>query len=303
MPSHKRQPIFDTVAVVGVGLIGGSLGMAAKKNSLASRVIGIGRSEQKLMRAKILGAIDDYSLDFATGASEADLVIICTPVRMVVPTLERMVEGLKQGSVVTDVGSTKLEIVEQATALVPSGITFVGGHPMAGSEESGVEAAFPDMFLGATYVLTPTDNTDLEALRKMTEFVEGVGARVEVMSPEEHDAAVAVISHLPHAISAALLHLAAQPSTSSEGRHGRTSKALRLAAGSFRDLTRISDSPPEIWRDICITNAEPIRNAIDEFENHLESIKSALSSGDAEAVMRFFEEAREIRQAYLRLMK
>jgi len=293
MPGRQPQVIFITIAIAGVGLIGGSLGMAAKKNSLTRRVIGIGRSEQKLMRAKILGAIDEYSLDFGNGASEADLVVICTPVRTVVPTLERMAASLREGAVVTDVGSTKREIVEQATALMPPGRSFVGGHPMAGSEESGVESAFPDMFLGATYVLTPTDATELEALRKMTEFAEGIGARVEVMDPEEHDLAVAIISHLPHAISAALLHAAS----------GSGGRALRLAAGSFRDLTRISDSPPEIWRDICLTNAEPIREAIEEFQRSLEPIKSALAASDDEAIMRFFEEARKIRQAYLRLTR
>jgi len=293
MPGRQSQVIFDTIAIAGVGLIGGSLGMAARKNSLARRVIGIGRSEQKLMRAKILGAIDEYSLDFENGASEADLVVICTPVRTVVPTLERMAASLKDGAAVTDVGSTKREIVEQATALIPPGRSFIGGHPMAGSEESGVDGAFPDMFLGATYVLTPTDATDLDALRRITEFAERIGARVEVMSPEEHDLAVAVISHLPHAISAALLHTAG----------GSSGRALRLAAGSFRDLTRISDSPPEIWRDICLTNLDSIIKAIGEFQGSLADFKTALMAGDEEAIMRFFEEARAIRQVYLRLVK
>jgi prephenate dehydrogenase len=293
MPTRQTQAVFDTIAIAGVGLIGGSLGMAAKQNSLARRVIGIGRNEQKLMRAKILGAIDDYSLDFENGASEADLVVICTPVRTVVPTLRRMAAGLKDGAVVTDVGSTKQEIVEHATALMPPGRSFLGGHPMAGSEESGVESAFPDMFLGAAYVLTPTDETDLDALRRMTEFAERIGARVEVMSPEEHDLAVATISHLPHAISAALLRAAS----------GSGGRALRLAAGSFRDLTRISDSPPEIWRDIFLTNSEPIREAIEEIEKSLEPIKSALGARDGDAIQRFFEDAREIRQAYLRLIR
>ncbi|MGB9620226.1 MAG: prephenate dehydrogenase [Armatimonadota bacterium] len=302
MRGRKPEVIFDTVALVGVGLIGGSLGMAAKKNSLVRRVIGIGRTEQKLMRAKILGAIDDYSLDLENGASEADLVVICTPVRTVVPTLERMAAGLKEGAVVTDVGSTKSKIVREATVLMPDGRVFIGGHPMAGSEESGVEAAFPDMFLGATYVLTPTDQTDLEALRKMTEFVEGIGARVLVMDPEEHDLAAAIISHLPHAISAALLHTAAH-TPNPAGKTRSMGSPLSLAAGSFRDLTRISDSPPEIWRDICLTNLKPLLEAVDSFEAVLAEFKTALMAEDEEAVTRFFEEARQIKQAHLRLAK
>ena len=295
MPRAKPDNIiFDTIAIAGVGLIGGSLGMAAKKNRLTRRVIGIGRSEQKLMRAKILGAIDDYSLDFQRGASEADLVIICTPVRTVVPTLERMSPYLKQGAVVTDVGSTKCEIVKQAEQVMPHGNCFIGGHPMAGSEESGVEGAFPDMFLGATYVLTPTDETGLDTLGRMTAFAEGIGARVEVMNPEEHDKAVAIISHLPHVMSAALLHAAVGSKPSS-------GKALRLAAGSFRDLTRISDSPPEIWRDICLTNRSSLVHAVGELQGALADFKMALMSGDEAAIMRFFEEAGKIRQLHLRM--
>lgn len=286
--------IFDTVAIVGVGLIGGSLGMAAKKRKLVRRVIGIGRSEQKLMRAKILGAIDEYSLDFDNGASEADLVVICTPVRMIASMIEQMSQSLKEGAIVTDVGSTKRETIEQANAVMPEGRYFVGGHPMAGSEQAGVDAAFPDLFLGATYVLTPTADTDLIALGKMTELAESVGARVEIMNPEQHDASAAIISHLPHAISGALLQLTEEAQRDS-------GKAFKLAAGSFRDLTRISDSLPEIWRDISITNADSIISAIDDLEHHLNEFKKALQDRDEEAIMRFFETARQIRQTYLRI--
>ncbi len=288
--------IFDTVAIVGVGLIGGSLGMAAKKRGLVRKIVGVGRTEQKLMRAKILGAVDDYSLDLAEGVSEADLVVICTPVRLVAPTLARLASSLKQGAIVTDVGSTKTEIVRDCETLMPRGRCFVGGHPMAGSEQAGVEAAFPDMFLGATYVLTATDNTDLDSLGRMTEFVEAIGARAEIMPPEQHDAAAAVISHLPHAMSAALLHAAEQSQR-------ETGKVFRLAAGSFRDLTRVSGSLPELWRDICLTNADALATAIGHLEHHLDSLKKALEDRDEEAVLRFFESAKQARETYLRVSK
>jgi prephenate dehydrogenase len=293
---NSSEIIFETIAIIGVGLIGGSLGMAAKKHRLARKVIGIGRMEQKLMRAKILGAIDDYSFDMETGASDADLVIICTPVRLVVPTLARIIGRLKEGSIVTDVGSTKAEIVSEANKIMPERRFFVGGHPMAGSEQSGVEAAFPEMFLGATYVLTADGHTNLEALGKMTEFVEAIGARSEIMSPEEHDAAVAVISHLPHAIAAALLHTA-------EEAHRQSGKVFRLAAGSFRDLTRVSDSPPELWRDICLTNVDPLIAVIDQFQDQLAQFKQRLAQRDEEAVAKFFEQAKHIRDSYSRIAK
>lgn len=293
---NSSEIIFETIAIVGVGLIGGSLGMAAKKHRLARKVVGIGRTEQKLMRAKILGAIDDYSFDVETGASDADLVIICTPVRLVVPTLARIIGRLKEGSIVTDVGSTKAEIVSEANKIMPERRFFVGGHPMAGSEQSGVEAAFPEMFLGATYVLTADEHTNLEALGKITEFVEAIGARSEIMGPEEHDAAVAVISHLPHAIAAALLHTA-------EEAHKQSGKVFRLAAGSFRDLTRVSDSPPELWRDICLTNVDPLIAVIDQFQDQLAQFKQRLAQRDEEAVAKFFEQAKHIRDSYSRIAK
>ena len=296
--------VFETVAIVGVGLIGGSLGMAARRRGIARRVIGIGRSEQRLMRAKILGAIDDYSLDLAEGAAEADLVILCTPVQMVAPTLETMAPSLKPGAIVTDAGSTKRDIVEQAELVLerreesdgaPSApVTFIGGHPMAGSERTGVDAARADLFVGATYVLTPGKNTELQALARLSEFAAGLGARVEVLNPAQHDQAVAIISHLPHAIASALMQLA-------EESQRETGKTFQLAAGSFKDLTRIADSSPELWRDICITNADSICAAITSFQDTLEGLKTALQEHDEAAIERFFHQAQQIRQTYLRI--
>ncbi|OFX17003.1 MAG: hypothetical protein A2Z18_01715 [Armatimonadetes bacterium RBG_16_58_9] len=294
--TDRNNILFETVAIVGVGLIGGSLGMAVKTRSMAGRVIGIGRTEQKLMRAKILGAIDEYSLDFENGAAEADLVVICTPVRLIVPALEKMARSLKAGCIVTDVGSTKQEVVSGASRFVRDEISFVGGHPMAGSEQAGVDAAYPDLFLGATYVLTPGDNTDLEALGKMAALVEGLGANVEIMTPEEHDRSAAVISHLPHAMASALLQLA-------EDSHRANGKTFRLAAGSFRDLTRVSESDPALWRDICLTNAGALSSAIGDFADILRGFQQALGAGDEEAIERFFEKACSIRNAYLRITK
>ncbi len=308
MSGLKDNPIiFDTVAIVGVGLIGGSLGMATRRRGLARHVIGIGRSEQRLMRAKILGAIDAYSLDMATGAAEADLIILCTPVALVVPTLEAIAPSLKAGAVVTDAGSTKREIVEQAENVLarhverasasgkPFSATFIGGHPMAGSEQTGVDAAKHDLFVDATYVLTPGKNTDFQALGRMSEFAGALGSRVEVLSPAEHDEAVAVISHLPHAIASALMQLAEESQ-----RH--TGKTFQLAAGSFRDLTRIADSSPELWRDICTTNADSLSAAITAFQDLLEKLKSALQVHDEAAIEQFFQQAQQIRQTYLRLI-
>lgn len=288
--------IFGTAAIVGVGLIGGSLGMALRNRGLVRRVIGIGRSEEKLMRAKALGAVDDYTLDLDHGASDADLIVICTPVRDIVPTIQRMASSFKAGVVVTDVGSTKREVTIGAEAVMPADCHFIGGHPMAGSEESGVEAAREDLLHGATYVVTPTDKSDLTLVAKMAAMIDGIGANAEIMPPDKHDEATAIISHLPHAMAAALLQIA-------EDKQREAGTVFRLAAGSFRDLTRISDSPPEIWRDISLTNSDALIDSIDKLVERLAAFKSALRSGDEEAVAGFFREAKEIREAYLRIAR
>lgn len=294
--SEEKPGFFGTVALVGVGLIGGSLGMAIKRHGLAERVIGVGRSEQRLMQARILGAIDEYRIESDDSVQDADLVVICTPVRTIISKLRSFAGNLKPGAVVTDVGSTKREIMDAAAECLPRHATFIGGHPMAGTEKSGVEAAFPDLFLGATYVLTPSDSTDLAGLGRLTSLVESTGARIEVMSAAEHDRAVAVVSHLPHVISAALL---AQTESSAK----TCGSIFRLAAGSFRDATRVSDSPPEIWRDICLSNADEIVKAIDDFQSWLSAMKDSLLDLDEKAVYDFFDSARGVREAAMRFRK
>lgn len=290
----QGEVIFEKVAILGVGLIGGSIGMAAKRRGAARHVLGIGRTEAKLMRAKILGAIDAYSLDIEHAAAEADLLVICTPVQLVAPALERMAASLKPGAIVTDAGSTKREIVAACEAVIPADCYFVGGHPMAGSEQTGVDAARADLFVGATWALTPSAKTDLAALSRVTEFACALGARVEILAPEEHDQAVAVTSHLPHGIASALMMLA-------EDSQRRTGKTFALTAGSFRDLTRIADSSPELWRDICLTNSDSLSEAITNLEKVLDELKSALQSRDAVAIQRFFEQSKAIRETYLRI--
>lgn len=291
---REGSVIFDTIAIVGVGLIGGSLGMAARERGLARHVTGIGRNEDRLRRAMILGAIDDYSMDLQKGALDADLVVICTPVTLVAPTLANMADYLKPGTVITDVGSTKSVIVEDCENVTPDGCYFVGGHPMAGSEQTGVESATADLYEGATWVVTNSNNTDVIALGKLTALAEAVGANVQIMDPMAHDAAVAIISHLPHVMSGALLQTA-------EAGQRKSGKVFELAAGSFRDLTRISGSSPEIWRDICMTNPECICEAIERFQKHIEEFKAVLQSKNEAAIERFFEQVKEIRETYLRI--
>jgi prephenate dehydrogenase len=285
---------FSVIAVIGVGLIGGSLGLAARKRGLVDRVIGIGRNEKKLTRAKDLGAIDEFTLDMSTGVAEADLVVVCTPVCTIVPTIVKIAPHLKPGAIITDVGSAKAEVVAGAEAALPGGVHFVGGHPMAGSEKSGVEAANADLFENAAWVITPSLKTNLRAMKKLTEFARKLGARTLIMSPAEHDESVAAISHVPHVLAAAALQVA------NELEQQRPGDVFSIAAGSFRDLTRVAASPPEIWRDISLSNREAISRTLRRFEETLAQMRSVVDSGDEAAVEQLFKDAKELREQLMR---
>ncbi|HUV04916.1 MAG TPA: prephenate dehydrogenase [Armatimonadota bacterium] len=283
---NPRQ--VDCIAIIGVGLIGGSFGMALKKRNLAGRVIGIGRNPQRLRRAVELQAIDSWSTELESGVRDADLVYVSTPVGLELDFIRRIAPAAKQGCIITDAGSTKAEICLGADELVRDRIHFVGAHPMAGSEAAGVEAAGPDLFVNAAYVLTPTERTNPEALAAVRGLVEAIGSRVVVMDPEVHDRCVAVISHLPHLIAAALVSLAREHSL-------RDPQVLDLIAGGFRDLTRVASSSPALWRDICLANAGEITEAAERFQRLLDKGLKIVESKDAEAFEKWFGSAKETR--------
>lgn len=290
---QRTEPVVDTIAIIGVGLIGGSIGMAAKARGLARKVIGIGRDPRKLHRAQELAAIDTWTTDLMAGAADADLIFVCTPVLAVVPMIKAISLVAKEGAIITDVGSTKSEITRGAEEAVPSGVNFIGGHPMAGLEIGGVEAALPYLFLDATYVVTPTKATSVAALNTLVEFTQGLGSHVILMNPEEHDRSAAVVSHLPHILSASLLRLASEE-------QARSGKVLELAAGSFRDMTRVSASPTDVWVDICMSNRETISQTIDNMIDILQNTRERIKAGDANAIEKLFTKARDVRAAWVK---
>lgn len=281
--------MIDRVAIIGVGLIGGSFGMALKSRHLAGEVIGIGRNPERLKLAVELGAVDSWSDDLEA-VSGTDLVYISVPVGLELRYMEQIIPYMKPGSVITDAGSTKAEICRGADRLMPDGVFFVGAHPMAGSEATGVEAAVPDLFVNAACVLTPTERTDPQALDLVRRVSEAVGSRVIEMDPESHDRAVAVISHLPHLLAAALASLAGERSSSDP-------RVLELVAGSFKDMTRVAGSSPVLWRDICLSNADALRAAASEFGSILQQGLDAVSSGNPDAVESWFASARRVKDS------
>lgn len=268
---------FGTVAIVGVGLIGGSLGMALKRRGRARRVVGIGRSAERLELAERLGAIDAWSTDSPAALAEADTIVLCTPVERIIGDLPAVLKAAKPAAVVTDAGSVKGPIVDAAGG----DHRFVGSHPMAGSERAGVEAARPTLFEDATWALTPQESTDPEATARVAALAHAVGSSTLVLSPADHDSAVAVTSHLPHVMAWSLMRLA-------HDRACRSPHVARMSAGSFADSTRVAASSPELWRDICLANREALLTALDEFRGQLDEAARVLRDADAGRLEEFF---------------
>lgn len=272
--------LFERAAIAGVGLIGGSLALAARAAGLIGETVGIGRSEANLATAAQRGMVDRTTRDpSAVGA--VDLVVLAVPVRSTAAVAAGLLPHLRPGTVVTDVGSVKQAVVAAMEDLLPRDRPFVGAHPIAGSELAGAAAARPDLFSGARCVLTPTPRTDAAALRRVRALWEGVGARVEEMAPAAHDRALAWTSHVVHALAYALVRAidAADPA------------AFALAGPSLRDATRVAASPAELWRDIFLDNAEAVSGAIGALGGELERIRAAIVARDPAALDALLEAA------------
>ncbi|MFZ5632697.1 MAG: prephenate dehydrogenase/arogenate dehydrogenase family protein [Bacillota bacterium] len=280
------RPLFRKAAIVGVGMIGGSLGLAINRRALAGEVVGIGRSRETLELALRCGSVHSISLGFDAAAG-CDLIIVATPVGSTLDILAGLGPHITPGAIVTDVGSTKVEIVDGSRHVLPAGAVFIGGHPMAGSEKEGIAGADPYLFENAFYVLTPTPGTPGESTGKLIRLVEGIGARPVLMDPVEHDLSVAAVSHLPHLVAATLVNcLFDLP--------GGEKKSL-LAAGGFRDTTRIAAGSPDMWRDIFMTNRKFVLEAISAFRKRLDQFEDAIAGRDTRKVHDILSRARTLK--------
>ena len=281
------------LTLVGVGLLGGSLGLAARRRRLAGHVEGYVRRSASLAECERAGAVDHATTDLAEAVAGADLVVLCTPVGQMHALAEAMRPSLAPGAIVTDVGSVKDSVVgELAPCLAAAGAHFVGSHPMAGAETTGVAHARADLFEGAVCVVTPTAQTDPGALRLVEDLWQRVGGRLLRLPPGTPDEFVARTSHLPQALAATLVnYLLDEP--------GETALAA-LCAGGFRDSTRIASGSPEMWRDIALANRGPLTRALAQFADRLAEFRAAIESGDAAAVTAFLETAKRRRDDWLR---
>lgn len=282
---------WQKVTLVGVGLLGGSLGLALKQRGLARAVHGFVRRSASIAECEELGVVDHATRDLVEAVKGADLIILCTPIAQMREMVQTMLPGLARGTLITDVGSVKTSVVQQVEPILAGhGIDFVGSHPMAGAEKMGASAARSDLFVNAACVITPTPNSSVEAVKRLDEFWRSVGARPMTLPPELHDEYVSRSSHLPHVVAAELANYVLSPAYPRE--------QAMLCANGFRDTTRIASGSSEMWRDIALANRKNLARVLGVFIEDLQELQLALERGDAKTIQEFFETAKQRRDQW-----
>jgi cyclohexadieny/prephenate dehydrogenase len=281
-PTKPSAPTRQCLAIVGVGLIGGSVGLAARRTGRFGPILGIGRDVAGLERAKALGCIDEGGLDLPAAARCADVVVICTPVNLIAEQILMAAANCRSGTLLTDAGSTKSAIVAAVERDIPEHVYFVGAHPLAGSEKRGPEQARSDLFDKRLTVMTPTPRTRKSAVERGSAFWRALGSRVKCLSPEQHDEGLALTSHLPHLLAAALAGIL-------------PSELHELTATGFRDTTRIAAGDPKLWTAIFAQNGRPVAAGLERLQARLLEFQAALVAGDMKTMDRFLTEAKKVR--------
>ncbi len=278
--------MFHRIAILGVGLIGASFARAARKQGLCRHISGYGRNAENLRRARAMGIIDSFEADPAAACDAADLVLLSAPVGSFTGLAGKIAPALKKGAVVTDAGSVKGGLVEQLEDLMPPGAHFIGAHPIAGSDRSGIDASHAELFKGALCIITPTSRSDRTSLDAVIALWEGIGCRVDRMDPFRHDRVFAAVSHMPHIVAFSLVNAL----------HNLDEGFIEYAGQGFRDTTRIAASSPEIWRDISISNRDNLVEMMRAVRKEFDIIMRHLEAGDASALEEAFRRAQQLRQ-------
>lgn len=289
----RTGPIFTKVALIGVGLIGSSLAHAMRRGSLAAHIAGCSNSPETRKRAEELGFCHSMHEDPREAVNGADLVILCTPVGAFGQVAQTVAPALKPGAIVSDVGSVKMAVVRDVGPHVPTGVHFVPGHPIAGTEHSGPDAGFPELFDGRWCILTPPAGTDAAAVDALSEFWRGCGSRVEVMDAHHHDLVLAITSHVPHLIAYNIV------GTASDLEQVTQSEVIKFSAGGFRDFTRIAASDPTMWRDVFLNNREAVLEVLGRFSEDLSRLQRAIRWGEGEILFDLFTTTRAIRRGVI----
>jgi cyclohexadieny/prephenate dehydrogenase len=291
----SAAPYFSRIALIGFGLIGGSIARVAREQGLAGDIVTTARSAKTRARVMELGIVDRVVETNAEAVKDADLVILCVPVGACGAVAQEIAGDLKRGAIVSDVGSVKGAVVRDMAPHLPTGVHFVPAHPVAGTEHSGPDSGFAELFINRWCILTPPDGTDPDAVEKLRAFWAAIGAKVEIMTPDHHDMVLAITSHLPHLIAYTIV------GTADELEGVTQSEVLKFSAGGFRDFTRIAASDPIMWRDVFLTNKDAVLEMLGTFNEDLSKLTRAIRRGDGEALFEHFTRTRAIRRGIVEI--
>jgi len=285
--------LFDRVAFIGIGLIGSSLARRIRRDGLAREIVACTRRAETLEKIKQLKLADRVTADPAEAVKGADLVVIATPLSAYAEIGARIGMSLKQGAIVTDVGSVKNSAIRDLKPSLPPYVHFIAGHPVAGTEHSGPESGFAELFEGRWCILTPVNGTDPAALAKLTKLWEATGSKVVTMDPEHHDKVLAIVSHLPHLIAYTIVD------TATNLERDLQSEVIEFSASGFRDFTRIAASDPVMWRDVFLANREAVLEMLQRFTEDLTALQRAIRHGEGDKLQELFTRTRAIRRAII----
>ena len=291
----NATPLFNRVALIGFGLIGGSIARAAREQGLAGEIVTTARSAKSRDRIRQLKIVDRVVETNAEAATDADLVILCIPVGACGAVAEEIAGNLKPGAIVSDVGSVKTSVVRDMAPYLPATTHFVPAHPVAGTEHSGPDSGFAELFTDRWCILTPPDGSDLDAVERVRAFWAALGAKVEIMTPDHHDLVLAITSHLPHLIAYTIV------GTADELGQVTSSEVMKFSAGGFRDFTRIAASDPIMWRDVFLANKDAVLEMLGTFNEDLSKLTRAIRRGDGEALFEHFSRTRAIRRGIVEI--
>jgi cyclohexadieny/prephenate dehydrogenase len=290
-----QQPLFNRLALIGVGLIGSSIARAARAQGVVRSIVATARSDTTRRHVAALGLADQVVETNAAAVVDADLVIVCIPVGACGEVAREIGPHLKQGAIVSDVGSVKASVTREMAPHLPAGVHFVPAHPVAGTEYSGPDAGFAELFVNRWCILTPPANADMQAVERLAAFWRALGANVETMTAEHHDLVLAITSHLPHLIAYTIV------GTADELSKVTRSEVLQFSAGGFRDFTRIASSDPTMWRDVFLANKEAVLEMLGRFNEDVAALTRAIRHGDGEALFNHFSRTRAIRRSIVAL--
>ena len=293
MPKKNSKIIFKRITLIGIGLIGSSIARRVKRDGLANHISVSARSQNSLDRAVELGFADTVTLDQEDSVKNADLVIICSPIGAYSDIIQNIRLGLKPGAIITDVGSVKQAVIRDLSPHIPEGVHLVPAHPVAGTEHSGPDAGFPELFEDRFCIITPTKQTNKKSINQVTQFWQSLGSKVEIMEPNHHDLVMAMTSHLPHLIAYTIV------GTATDLEKTLANEVIKFSAGGFRDFTRIAASDPTMWRDVFLNNRDAVLEMLQRFSEDITALQRAIRWGEGDTLHELFSRTREVRRGVI----